>query len=69
MPSSIFTPEATVKAMTKHTRMSSKGLAKLGRTSTLQVPHPGRVARRGSTVVVEESRPTRRGSSDCTISN
>ncbi|MGO9839451.1 MAG: hypothetical protein ACLP1X_35170 [Polyangiaceae bacterium] len=58
-----------MKATTKHTRMSSKGLTKLGKTGTLQVPHHGRVARRGSTVVVEESRPARRGSSDCAVSN
>jgi hypothetical protein len=54
-----------MKATTKHTRMSSKGAGKLHKTGTFQVPYQGRLARRGSTVVVEDTRPARRGSSDC----
>jgi hypothetical protein len=61
--------EAAVKATAKHSRMSSKGATKLHKGGTFQVLHHGRLARRGSTVIVEESRPARRGSSDCTISN
>lgn len=54
-----------MKATTKHTRMSSKGVGKLHQAGTFQVPYQARLARRGSTVVVEDTRPARRGSSDC----
>ncbi len=53
-----------MKTTTKHARMSSKGAGKLHKAGTFQVNH-GRLARRGATVVVEDSRPARRGSSDC----
>jgi len=54
-----------VKATTKHNRMSSKGTAKARKGDTLQAPRHGRLARRGSTILVEDSRPARRGSSEC----
>jgi hypothetical protein len=65
VPSWLLSPEETaMKTTTKHTRMSSKGAGKLHKGGTFQVNH-GRLARRGATVVVEDSRPARRGSSDC----
>jgi hypothetical protein len=66
VPSCLFdSKEAAVKRATKHTRMSSKGNAKAQDGGTVQVPLQGRLARRGATALVEDSRPARRGSSDC----
>jgi hypothetical protein len=54
-----------MKARAKHTRTIRKPTADARKSNVFEVPNE-RVARRGSTGVLEGTRPARRGSSDFT---